>query len=277
MSAFQIDVALNSTFNFTQAQSDGSDVRFTASDGTTVLPMWIENWNATTGTASAWVQVPSIPAAGTTIYMYYGNAAATTVSSGSSTFLFFDDFEAGVIDASKWTSSGGTWSVVSATQQFGTTGKVAQGVTTAVQTLSSSYAGTDYVVESYGRQVAGRVWGLGVRFNSAGNLYSLNLYADLNSGTNLYEYRWLKNAAVTVGSAAVGTVNLNWWYKLTVKAHGSTFDVYKDGALKFTGTNTQFASGKIALYGEAGGTMQYNNVLVRKYAATEPTATVGAP
>ncbi len=90
----QVKITLNnSLFVFNHANSDGSDIRVTSSDGTTLIPFWIENWDAIAEQATLWVKVPSIPSAGTTIYLYYGNTAATSVSNGLSTFELFDDFE----------------------------------------------------------------------------------------------------------------------------------------------------------------------------------------
>ena len=71
LTEYQLNVVLGSGFDFTKAQSNGGDVRFTASDGVTLLPYWIESWNAGSSSASLWVKVPSIPAAGATVYLYY--------------------------------------------------------------------------------------------------------------------------------------------------------------------------------------------------------------
>jgi len=101
---YQIRIDLNSSnFDFSKANPDGSDIRFTDSDGTTLLSYWIEKWDSVNEEAVVWVKVPSIPANGSaTIYMYYGNSSATDESDGDSTFPFFDDFEDGVIDSNKW-------------------------------------------------------------------------------------------------------------------------------------------------------------------------------
>ncbi len=59
------------------AQADGSDVRFTAADGVTVLPHEIEDWNPGTGSLTAWVRVPTVSAsADTVLHLYYGAADA---------------------------------------------------------------------------------------------------------------------------------------------------------------------------------------------------------
>ena len=73
---YQVQVIINSTFDFSRCKSDGSDIRFTSSDEQTLIPYWIENWNPSATSASIWVKVPSVPVAGTTIYMYYSNPGA---------------------------------------------------------------------------------------------------------------------------------------------------------------------------------------------------------
>lgn len=80
--------------------NDFSDIRF-ANSSSVALDYWIET--KTDGVdAVVWVKVDSLVATGnTTINMYYGNAGATTASSGEDTFLFFDDFN-GTLDMDKW-------------------------------------------------------------------------------------------------------------------------------------------------------------------------------
>ncbi|MBK9097325.1 MAG: DUF2341 domain-containing protein [bacterium] len=91
---FQVKISLNSTnFDFAHAQSDGSDLRIADSDEETPLPFWIESWNSTNEFAVVWVKVPSIPIAGSTIYLYYGNITAPNISDGMNTFHSYDGFE----------------------------------------------------------------------------------------------------------------------------------------------------------------------------------------
>ncbi|VVB90381.1 Uncharacterised protein [uncultured archaeon] len=94
------------------ASSDFRDIRFTKSDGTTLLNYWIESYTPGVS-AVVWVKVDSIPASPNTatIYLYYNNAAATTISSGTNTFEFFDDFLGNSINTSKWSTFGGVGSV----------------------------------------------------------------------------------------------------------------------------------------------------------------------
>jgi len=129
----QVKITLNNTFDFTKAKSDGSDILIAASDGTTLIPFWIEKWNAGTQQATIWVKVPTVPVDGTTIFMYYGNTAATSVSNGTSTFRFFDDFE--------------SWNVNTGSSGWVT--KAPQPTAIADQT-SAVYNGKLYVFGGYG-------------------------------------------------------------------------------------------------------------------------------
>src|SRR5271157_507514 len=77
LTSYQVQITLNSSFNFAQAKSDGSDLLVTAADGVTVIPSWTETWNPSSQQASIWVKVPTIPVGGTTVYLYYGNPSAS--------------------------------------------------------------------------------------------------------------------------------------------------------------------------------------------------------
>ena len=92
----------------TNANNDFSDIRFTTSDGATLLNYWIESY--TSGSiALIWIKIPSIPASPctTTIYLYYGYSSATSLSNGTNTFVDFDDFN----NLTGWTQQAQTWTV----------------------------------------------------------------------------------------------------------------------------------------------------------------------
>ncbi|MBX3421912.1 MAG: DUF2341 domain-containing protein [Pirellulaceae bacterium] len=68
-------------------QADGGDILFTLSDGTTKLSHEIESYDAATGRIKAWVNVPTLSALSTTsLYVYYGNAAAANQWNDSGTW-----------------------------------------------------------------------------------------------------------------------------------------------------------------------------------------------
>jgi uncharacterized repeat protein (TIGR01451 family) len=92
LSYYQVLVRLDSgNFNFNRANADGSDVRFTYSDGTTELKFWIESWDKAHQLAYLWVRIPNLGNGNSTIYIYYNNASAGTASNGVATFDSFED------------------------------------------------------------------------------------------------------------------------------------------------------------------------------------------
>ena len=95
----------------TNCEADYDDIRFTASDGTTLQDYWIESSDA--NSAIVVIEFNSIGTSATTFYMYYGKADAPSVSNGADTFIKFEDFEWGN-DEDDLTTSGGsiTWTAV---------------------------------------------------------------------------------------------------------------------------------------------------------------------
>ena len=78
----------------TDMQTDFDDLRFTASDGTTVASHFIEKYTASSE-ATVWVKVPMLATStDTDVYMYYGNGSVSD-GSATSTFTVIDNFEDG--------------------------------------------------------------------------------------------------------------------------------------------------------------------------------------
>jgi hypothetical protein len=132
----------------TKCESDYDDIRFTTSDGTTLLDYWIES--ASSSTAKIWVEIDSIAASGNTaIYIHYGNSSASAVSNGDDTFPFFDDFNNGTtLDTAKWTDTGsGTRTITIANSIATLTGGAGPGY---AYPQSNVVFGTNYAVRSRG-------------------------------------------------------------------------------------------------------------------------------
>jgi len=90
--------------------ADFDDLRFTTSDGETLLDYWIESISGATPNqlATIWIEFDTIGTGATTFYMYYGNADAAAYSNGTNTFITFDDFERG----NNGDAVGGDWTGV---------------------------------------------------------------------------------------------------------------------------------------------------------------------
>jgi hypothetical protein len=83
--------------------NDFSDIRFTDSDGTTLLSYWQAFYEAGVS-ATFWVKIPLLIAnSQKTIYLYFDNPLAVSASNGQSTFIFYNDMR----DANQWNTVGG--------------------------------------------------------------------------------------------------------------------------------------------------------------------------
>jgi len=102
---FQVSVTINTSalISAGKMRSDCDDARFFDSNNSDPLDYWIETDTCDTTATIFWVEIPTIPTSGKTIYMYYGNPSAERVSDGELTFIWFDDFTG----AHTWDASGG--------------------------------------------------------------------------------------------------------------------------------------------------------------------------
>ena len=75
-------------FNFTDAQSEGNDIRFVTSDDTKLLKHHIENFDTIDEIASIWVRLPKLSARTDQdfIWMYYGNKDAVGGQDAKATY-----------------------------------------------------------------------------------------------------------------------------------------------------------------------------------------------
>jgi hypothetical protein len=95
------DVYLNS-----HCRTDFGDIRFTSSDGLTLLNYWMES-NVTSDNAVFWINITDdMSSSSVTIYIYYGKTEAPTTSNGVNTFLLFDSFNDNSFNTSMWATYG---------------------------------------------------------------------------------------------------------------------------------------------------------------------------
>jgi hypothetical protein len=123
--------------------TDFKDIRFTTSDGSTLLYQYLES-KTDSNNAVFWVKFDSIGTGATTFYMYYGNSGATVSSDGNNTFVLFDNFPGAAIDTSKWEHDTASTSVSSNTMSLS--------VTAGTRILHmKSYYGVNYRVRMYAK------------------------------------------------------------------------------------------------------------------------------
>ena len=254
VSGYQVKIELTpDNFDYSKANPDGSDIRFCQADGTK-LSYWIEEWN-TSGTSIIWVEVADNET--DTIYIYYGNPSATSESNGTSTFEFFDDFEDGVIDSSRWEM------IQPATEENGYFR--GEGGNQMMWVRSTRTFSPPFIVEFKMKRLVDGDFDSGIKVD---NLYFIS---DRGTGNPCISTGWCYPG----GSAS----DTNWHrYRVTILDSYQQFEDLTTLAGVSARYSYSYVSGPIWLIGDSDSSYRdtlYDFVLVRKYASTEPTATVG--
>lgn len=270
LSYFQVelDVDYDSDMN-----SDYSDLRFISNNDITILNYWIESTDGTNG-AVVWVEVAGIPGNGSTsIWMYYGNAGATTASDIHETFLFGDDFENSSWTASNWTEVRGDWSVVSGHYHGERFSSPVDGYC-----LTTDVGFVNYVVESKIRHPGSL--GSCVSILGRGSNNPPNQYYELEIDQNdmqLYRFDGPSPDYTSLDSGwDGGPPQADTWYELSFAFHGNTLDgecVDNGATVSATDSNYSSALCGVMVHNQAG---DFDDFRVRKYAATMPTGAFGS-
>ena len=263
---------------YTHVNADGSDIRFTNTDETTLLDYWIETWN-NTGNSRVWVEVPEAISASTskTIYMYYGNAAASSASNGANTFVFFDDFTGTSLDTGKWDLDYATASVASSVVTISTTGSY--GGLYSKTTYSIPYR---FVVKAQKPNATGTddqsQVGLEKWYSSDGD-GTANIFYKYSS--NLKQvYDTYKHGDCDDWYESSYTWNYTSWYRYEIKAKSNEVKYYRDDVLHRTVTSTSCIPGGsmyVMLSSEKNGDqLKVDYCFICQYVSPEPTYSMGS-
>ena len=260
-----------------EMNSDFSDLRFKDGSGNT-LSYWIESYTASS-TAKVWVKVPSIAAGGTTtLYMYYGNTQASSASNGPNTFIFFDDFSG---DLSKWTKEkdGANISIVSGYLECGGGTTSAPYGHTVLGSIASYSSFTSGIIEGKVYLSTDGIAEIGYRGNYAANTgykSRMDNRAGQGIGNLIWPYVVGNWTFISTGGGPSGTaIPSATWYNFSIAVNGSSLSISGAGQT-LAGTNTTYAGpGEISLQNHYGAYSRFDDIRVRKYAATVPTTTLG--
>jgi hypothetical protein len=301
---YQVLVTLDTQSLITagKMRTDCGDIRFTDSNGSTLLNYWIES-GLNTASTKIWVKVPSIPANSTkTIYVYYGNPSATSLSNGDNTFDFFDDFLGASMDANKWihTYPEGITTVSGGKVELKVTGANAW----RGEGWKSIYSSSDsYIVEMIvNPQTAASAFfgffenaiyiegsGTGVTGETT-YFYCPVVSRTGDEGPGINErVRWRINGGA-LGYYNIGPyLTLNNWYRIKLEvikadANTKTFKVYRENSLLHTASWSATGIGSattsiyitVAAYEANTPILWWDLFFVRKYSSPEPTTSVGA-
>lgn len=288
---YQVLIRLdNSNFDFSQAKNDGSDIRFTYSDGNTDLSYWIESWDSTNHLAYVWVKVPNLMTGDNLIYLYYHNPVAISESSGTTTFDSFEDtwgqFTTGglvqpeeiqILPQSDVINSPFTWSVISGIPH----------VTSGILSLAEGDGMKSTSTYLY------NAMGMRARFNSgdgyewAGFINGDNgpqtMIGDLPSNPDnlfLINYRSAIENILIPRLGGVDWHNSYHTYEVRWKLGQSMADV-DHGAVSATSTQSLAVPNTylpVTLYSYMGSnaTLNVDWIYIRQYRDPQPTVAVGA-
>lgn len=255
-----------------------NDLRFTTSDGTTLLDYWIESLSGSTPNqiARLWIEFDSIGTGDTTFYMYYGKSDASAVSSGANTFIFFDNFERG----SNGDAVGGNWTVTLGSCTISTDHAFGSG------TRCCKLAGHADYSSMYATLADTPDGNLALRFKEwkeTAVVNGINMYLNGPVGyknTNMY----VDASELLRGPSAVSfgiTVSADAWHYLEQKNFAwalSTYDIDYNGSAVKTGAamggavteaNTKRV-GFMCADTNVGRDVYIDNVFVRNWRSTGP-------
>jgi hypothetical protein len=257
------DVYLNQ-----HCRTDFGDVRFTKSDGTTLLDYWMES-KVDGDYAVFWVEVADdLSTNPATIYIYYGKSDATTTSNGDNTFIFFDHFPGTALDLNKWVVRQGDVSVANSelilSGTSGTRGLIDGLVSFSINKALHVRARANSTVNNQGHFCSMRKSG---DWNyRAGDMFGYNV-------TNQIQYEtWDAGSYTKTTAITVSTFDSYHVYKITWKAGESKG--YQDDVLKVTHTTNVPTVDMVVVFYEAftaDHDLYIDWVFVRKWVDPEPS------
>lgn len=277
---YQIPITVDtaSLISAGKMRPDCYDIRLTDVNGN-LLPYWIQtNINACNNASTIiWVKASSIPTSGQTVYIYYGNPTATNAQNGNQVFTFFDDFSN---NNQRWTATAGTLTISGGVASFSGAGcQFFYNPTTLVSAPA--------VVEYGARPTSGTQSNPGVDWpmtgvssfgtdectGTSGDWYLFSPFANNLANARIYEKTGTSYALRNDQSASTSN---NTWYRVSASNNGSgALSLSVDGTQKASYSDGDPRSNGPGNIGFREGPQQIDWVGVRKYAATEPTVSLG--
>ena len=270
--AYQIKLLVGKTSSATgenvdlngHCQDDFDDLRFTKSDGTTLLDYWIESVSGSGDAllATVWVEAVLLDdAADTTIYMYYGNAAAAAASNGANTFVFFDDFSGTLSDLfNTWGTAANSSGICQITgADSGIKSKSTFAIPCRARALSKTLSNDNYSMPLQMRLAADET-DMSRILRSSGYSTTKWSFDNFNEGTE-------------TGSASTATIDTSYHIFEIQRIASNNHKMFFDNAEVDSETNATYVPNEDLTVGaRANGQSIYVDwMLVTKFTTNEPT------
>lgn len=265
-------------------KSDCSDIRVLNSAQDTELDFWVDPTTVNTASTDIWVEVLSLPTGDTTIYIYYSNASASSTSNGSDTFEFFDDFES--YSTGNLSGQGG-WADVK-----GTTQVIVESGSKMIKIIQNDLPKHSCTFGSSDRSMVARVKAQSATEQITfamfdGNAATGNGYNEYLNGYDFLYYGWTNqfhrisrgagNSNTWLTDQVAGIASSGNYYVLESRWYGNNLKGLVDGVEKLSAQDSEYSSRDylgIASWGS--GQWYVDHIFVRKFTATEPTASIGS-
>ncbi|MDD4902026.1 MAG: DUF2341 domain-containing protein [Patescibacteria group bacterium] len=288
---FQVPVTIDTATLIAAGKmnSDCSDIAFADSNrysDTSELYYFLEPNTCNRSYTKVWVKIPLITG-NKTIYLYYGNSAAASYSSGANTFVYFNDFE---------TSNDFTSGSLSLARIGGIAAKYGS-LGLESNTAGVKHLGTRPSINS-GRNLIWETWTMSQSSSTlgalpgievghptgGGELIGYTVFTDTRGtgGTYYLTIRKDFDGAQVIANSNTYTVVANTWYFLqfTWRSTGLLQASLYAGATTTpylstcTTTNTSYTDGEYGVAANQFGT--WDNYRVRKYASSTVAAALGS-
>lgn len=261
----QTSSLINVTYD-SDMQTDFDDLRFTDGTETTELSYWFYNNSyVASNSVQVWVNTSTLgSAANKTIYMYYGNALATTTSNINNTFMFGDDFTS-LDTTNKWQMNYADWAVSGGI----VTGTGASRPQSILEIKTGTY--NDYMIEARHQKTNDDNLAAGISFHPTSYTIDWN---DVDWSDSAFGVR----VGASEGHAAYR--NTNWNRMLwSMPASGSAVGTWNNDTngfiYNFSGTPSARTTYIGLMVSQTGAVGKTDWIYVRRYVPSEPIITFG--
>ncbi len=265
---FQVAITLDTASLITDGkmQNDCSDLRTTDNNGN-LIPHWIEENNPGCNDAATkvWTKVPTVydGTDATTVYIYYGNANASSVENGDNVFEFFDDFEDGVNTA--------IWNTDSDYEVVDGELKIWGSDNTALYS-KESFSGDIKVVSRVMKESDGDLdSGFWLSYNG-GSVGALVVLDDINNGNHngISMGTW-----ATMATTFSNNPTDSSWHSLSAWRYGG--NMYANFSDETINTTNNYTTNPIGIFSDSDSSarkMRVDHIAVCKAVSSEPTTSL---
>lgn len=292
---------------FTNALSDGSDIRFTDTQGDSspYLDHYLQEFDASAETATIWVKVPSIAASSTeSIWLYYGDGTNAKTSSGIGTFPYgfydFEEFTDGqdiIANDAAFTAANDSWygdttPTFTAYNSYAKQGSVGSQFTTDVLE-GVQYEMPQTIDSSTESKWVREFWMKGTESTSSATTHGMsdvvdasnteeNIYGPTDDMSNEGDVRYYDGGGWVSIYSGISPGDWVWIHEEIDFPNSQTYTEVKDapdgsvlgsGTAGFRNSTNQLSYKMIHANGVTSGEDLFR---IRKWASTEPSVSVGA-